>query len=55
VKNFIQKARTIAGQKFTLLNLPFYLVPLLNRELNKVMYPGIESFARIMINLPQNQ
>lgn len=33
----VQKARTIAGKEFTLLNLPFYLVHRIERELDKVL------------------
>ena len=33
----VQKAKTIAGKEFTLLNLPFYLVHRIERELDKVM------------------
>jgi penicillin-binding protein-related factor A (putative recombinase) len=33
----VQKAKTIAGKEFTLLNLPFYLVHRIERELNKTM------------------
>lgn len=34
---FVQKARTIAGKEFTLLNLPYYLVHRIDRELDKIM------------------
>ena len=30
----VQKAKTIAGKEFTLLNLPFYLVHRIERELD---------------------
>ena len=33
----VQKAKTIAGKEFTLLNLPFYMVHRLERELDKIM------------------
>jgi hypothetical protein len=33
----VQKAKTIAGKEFTLLNLPFYLVHRIERELDKIM------------------
>jgi predicted AAA+ superfamily ATPase len=33
----VQKAKTIAGKEFTLLNLPFYLVHRIVRELDKIM------------------
>jgi len=33
----VQKAKTIAGKDFTLLNLPFYMVHRIERELDKVM------------------
>jgi len=33
----VQKANTIAGKKFTLLNLPFYLVHRIERELDKII------------------
>lgn len=33
----VQKAKTIAGKEFTLLNLPFYLVHRIERELDKRM------------------
>lgn len=33
----VQKAKTIAGKEFTLLNLPFYLVHRIERELGKIM------------------
>ena len=32
----VQKAKTIAGKEFTLLNLPFYLVHRIERELDKI-------------------
>ena len=32
----VQKARTIAGKEFTLLNLPYYLVHRIDRELDKI-------------------
>lgn len=32
----VQKARTIAGKEFILLNLPYYLVHRLERELDKI-------------------
>lgn len=32
----VQKAKTIAGKEFTLLNLPFYLVHRIEKELNKL-------------------
>lgn len=33
----VQKAKTIAGKEFTLLNLPFYMVHRIERELDKIM------------------
>ncbi len=33
----VQKAKTIAGKEFTLLNLPFYMVHRIERELDKLM------------------
>ncbi len=33
----VQKAKTIAGKEFTLLNLPFYLVHRIERELDKII------------------
>ena len=33
----VQEAITIAGKKFTLLNLPFYLVHRIEQELDKIM------------------
>lgn len=33
----VQKAKTISGKEFTLLNLPFYLVHRIERELDKIM------------------
>ncbi|NQU51036.1 MAG: AAA family ATPase [Bacteroidetes bacterium] len=33
----IQKAKTIAGKKFTLLNLPFYLIHRIERELDRLI------------------
>jgi hypothetical protein len=33
----IQKAETASGKDFTLLNLPFYLVHHIERELDKIM------------------
>ena len=33
----VQKARTISGKEFTLLNLPFYLIHRIGRELDKIM------------------
>jgi hypothetical protein len=33
----VQKAKTIAGKEFTLLNLSFYLVHRIERELDKIM------------------
>jgi hypothetical protein len=33
----VQKAKTIAGKEFTLLNLPFYLVHRIERELSRLM------------------
>lgn len=33
----VQKIKTIAGKEFTLLNLPFYLVHRIERELDKIM------------------
>ena len=33
----VQRAKTIAGKEFTLINLPFYLVHRIERELDKVM------------------
>lgn len=33
----VQKARTASGKEFTLLNLPFYLVHRIERELEKIM------------------
>jgi uncharacterized protein len=33
----VEKAKTIAGKEFTLLNLPFYLVHRIERELDKIM------------------
>jgi predicted AAA+ superfamily ATPase len=33
----VEKAKTIAGTEFTLLNLPFYLVHRIERELDKIM------------------
>jgi uncharacterized protein len=33
----VQRAKTIAGKEFTLLNLPFYLVHRIERELDKIM------------------
>jgi predicted AAA+ superfamily ATPase len=33
----VQQAKTIAGKEFTLLNLPFYLVHRIERELGKIM------------------
>jgi uncharacterized protein len=32
----VQKAKTIAGKEFTLLNLPFYLVHRIEQELDKL-------------------
>jgi len=32
----IEKAKTISGTEFTLLNLPFYLVHRIERELDKI-------------------
>jgi hypothetical protein len=32
----VQKAKTISGKEFTLLNLPFYLVHRIERELDKI-------------------
>lgn len=32
----VEKAKTIAGTEFTLLNLPFYLVHRIERELDKI-------------------
>ncbi len=32
----VQKAKTISGKEFTLLNLPFYLVHRIGRELDKI-------------------
>lgn len=32
----VEKAKTIAGKEFTLLNLPFYLVHRIERELDKL-------------------
>ena len=36
-KQSVEKARTLAGKEFTLLNLPFYLVHRLEKELGKVI------------------
>ena len=33
----VQKAKSISGKEFTLLNLPFYLVHRIERELDKIM------------------
>lgn len=33
----VQKAKTIAGKEFTLLNLPFYMVHRIEKELDKIM------------------
>jgi predicted AAA+ superfamily ATPase len=33
----VQKAKTISGKEFTLLNLPFYLVHRIERELDKIV------------------
>ena len=33
----VQQAKTIAGKDFILLNLPFYMVHRLERELDKIM------------------
>ena len=33
----VQKAKTISGKEFTLLNLPFYLVHRIERELDKIL------------------
>jgi len=33
----VQKAKTISGKEFTLLNLPFYLVHRIERELEKIV------------------
>ncbi len=33
----VQQAKTIAGKKFTLLNLPFYMIHRIERELDKLM------------------
>jgi predicted AAA+ superfamily ATPase len=32
----VEKAKTIAGKEFTLLNLPFYLIHRIERELDKI-------------------
>jgi hypothetical protein len=34
----LQKAKTAKGKEFTLLNLPFYLVHRIVRELDKIMH-----------------
>jgi hypothetical protein len=34
-KQSVEKAKTITGKEFTLLNIPFYLAHRLPRELNK--------------------
>jgi hypothetical protein len=33
----VQKAKTLAGKEFTLMNLPFYLIHRIERELDKLM------------------
>lgn len=33
----LQKTKTLAGKEFTLLNLPFYMVHRIERELEKIM------------------
>jgi hypothetical protein len=43
----VQKAKTIAGKEFTLLNLPFYLVHRIEREMDKIIDLSILSSMAI--------
>jgi hypothetical protein len=53
----VQKAKTLAGKEFTLMNLPFYLIHRIERELDKLMMNKYVYWKLKVcnLNLPQDR